>query len=329
MHEFIVPVLLEICESKGIDEQLLVKGSDISYPIELPVSLTPRQVDVICDNTVKLCNDNLLGVKAGLKLDIMSLGILGYAFMSSAKVIDSLRLLLRYSKMLLPSTQISVVNHEQVLVLEAKASHLPRALEQFYIDSLFAAILNNLHIHTGHYETDTRLELCYDKPKDLSLHAQIFGSNVQFNASRFAIIFDQKTLSMPLSSSNSAAEVIFRRECDRLMLAEKSLGIFSEKVKQILFSARLDFPTCARVAESLYMSESTLQRRLALEGVRYQELLDQVRYTLAVEYLQQTKLPIAEISLLLGYSNPSNFRRTFKRWSGYRPSQIRDKRPDD
>jgi AraC-like DNA-binding protein len=71
------------------------------------------------------------------------------------------------------------------------------------------------------------------------------------------------------------------------------------------------------------MSESTLQRRLAGEGVRYQSLLDQVRYKLAVEYLQKTRLPISEIALLLGYSNPANFRRTFKRWSGYRPSQLR------
>ena len=90
-----------------------------------------------------------------------------------------------------------------------------------------------------------------------------------------------------------------------------------------MFSARLDFPTCATVAERLYMSESTLQRRLAAEGVRYQSLLDQVRYKLAVEYLQKTRLPISEIALLLGYGNPGKLRRTFKRWSGYRPSQLR------
>jgi AraC-like DNA-binding protein len=49
-----------------------------------------------------------------------------------------------------------------------------------------------------------------------------------------------------------------------------------------------------------------------------------VRYKLALEYLQKTTLPISEISLLLGYSNPANFRRTFKRWSGQKPSQVRD-----
>jgi AraC-like DNA-binding protein len=79
------------------------------------------------------------------------------------------------------------------------------------------------------------------------------------------------------------------------------------------------------IAKQMYMSESTLQRRLAAEGVRYQELLDQVRHRLAIEYLQGTQLPIAEITQLLGFSNPANFRRAFKRWSAKSPSEVREK----
>ena len=71
------------------------------------------------------------------------------------------------------------------------------------------------------------------------------------------------------------------------------------------------------------MSESTLQRRLAQEGCRYQQLLDQVRYRLAKEYLLGTTLPVAEIASLLGFSDTTNFRRSFKRWSDTTPSVIR------
>lgn len=326
MHEFILPILLGEGETRGIDEQALLEGAGLGSLDKLPASLSPAQVDIVCGNAVKLCDDELLGLKAGLKLDVMSLGILGYAFMSSGKVLDSLRLLLRYSKMLLPSTHISLLEHHSSLVLEARAVQLPRALERFYIDSLFAAIVNNMHILTGHYGTEMHLELMYEAPVEDNLHGEIFGANIQFNANRYALVFDHQTLQIPITSSNLAAEAIFRRECDRLMRSEKHLGIVSEKVKQMLFSARLDFPTCSTIAERLHMSESTLQRRLADEGVRYQELLDQVRYKLAVEYLQQTQLPVSEISLLLGYSNPANFRRSFKRWSGFKPSELRVQR---
>ena len=71
------------------------------------------------------------------------------------------------------------------------------------------------------------------------------------------------------------------------------------------------------------MSESTLQRHLAKEGVRYQQMLDQVRYRLAREYLQGTTLPVAEIASLTGFSDAANFRRSFRRWSGTTPSAFR------
>jgi len=78
------------------------------------------------------------------------------------------------------------------------------------------------------------------------------------------------------------------------------------------------------VAQRLSISESTLQRRLAKEGTKYQQLLDQIRFRLALEYLQTTDLPIAEIAALLDYDNPANFRKAFKRWSSTTPSKIRE-----
>jgi len=107
------------------------------------------------------------------------------------------------------------------------------------------------------------------------------------------------------------------------MSADNQLGLVSERVKQILISTRLDFPSSASIADKLHMSESTLQRRLAKEGCRFQELLDQVRYRLALEYLQSTHLPVTEIAILLGYSSAANFRRSFRRWSGITPMEVR------
>ena len=96
---------------------------------------------------------------------------------------------------------------------------------------------------------------------------------------------------------------------------------------RIYLSSRLDFPNCKVVAKKLHMSESTLHRRLVKEGTGYQYLLDQVRFILAKEYLGETTLPVSEIGFLLGYSNPANFRRSFKRWSGHSPSKLEIKKP--
>jgi AraC-like DNA-binding protein len=80
------------------------------------------------------------------------------------------------------------------------------------------------------------------------------------------------------------------------------------------------------VSASLHMSERSLQRRLADEGVSFDALLDELRRELALRYLADEKVAIAEIAYLLGYSEPSAFHRAFKRWTGTTPAEARQQR---
>jgi len=72
------------------------------------------------------------------------------------------------------------------------------------------------------------------------------------------------------------------------------------------------------------MSESTMRRKLRAEESTFQGVLDRVRTQLAYEYLGSTRLPVAEIARLLGFDDVTNFRRSFRRWSGLTPSAYRD-----
>jgi AraC-like DNA-binding protein len=61
-------------------------------------------------------------------------------------------------------------------------------------------------------------------------------------------------------------------------------------------------------------------------GTSYQRILDEVRKEMAIEYLRNSNLPIEEIAALVGYSDPSNFRKAFRRWTGRAPSYYREDR---
>jgi AraC-like DNA-binding protein len=73
------------------------------------------------------------------------------------------------------------------------------------------------------------------------------------------------------------------------------------------------------------MSARTLQRRLAAEGVSYQELLEDARKEAAGRYMTESTLAIGEIAYLVGYSEPAPFHRAFKRWYGMTPEAFRQK----
>ncbi len=81
------------------------------------------------------------------------------------------------------------------------------------------------------------------------------------------------------------------------------------------------------VADDLGMTSRTLQRKLNQEGVSYQKLLDEVRQTMAEDYLRNSELAIPDIALRLGYSETTSFHRKFKAVTGKTPGEFRQMKP--
>ena len=77
------------------------------------------------------------------------------------------------------------------------------------------------------------------------------------------------------------------------------------------------------VARSLGMSERTLARKLSDEGLKFTEILQQLRRDLVVRYLDDRKLHVSKIAWLLGFQDVSAFTHAFKRWTGKTPSELR------
>ena len=71
------------------------------------------------------------------------------------------------------------------------------------------------------------------------------------------------------------------------------------------------------------MSERTLGRKLADEGLNFTDILQQLRRDLAVRYLDDRKLRLSKIAWLLGFKEVSAFTHAYKRWTGKTPSEIR------
>ena len=77
------------------------------------------------------------------------------------------------------------------------------------------------------------------------------------------------------------------------------------------------------VARSLGMSERTLARKLSDEGLKFTEILQQLRRDLVVRYLHDRKLHVSKIAWLLGFQDVSAFTHAFKRWTGRAPGEVR------
>ena len=79
----------------------------------------------------------------------------------------------------------------------------------------------------------------------------------------------------------------------------------------------------AETADIAEMSVRTLQRRLSDHGLRFNELLNEAKFTHAKMKLKTTEMPIMEIARSLGYSDAAHFTRAFHNWSGMSPTKFR------
>ena len=75
-------------------------------------------------------------------------------------------------------------------------------------------------------------------------------------------------------------------------------------------------PTIEVMAPQLNLSSRTLQRRLAEDGLTFQQTLDEARRELARHYLGQSSVELNETAYLLGYEDPNSFFRAFPRLGG-------------
>jgi AraC-like DNA-binding protein len=82
-------------------------------------------------------------------------------------------------------------------------------------------------------------------------------------------------------------------------------------------------PKAQAIARRLGMSERTLQRRLADEGLSFQKLVDEARRELAEGLLVRSDYSLAEVAFLTGFSEQSAFNRAFKRWLDQTPAAYR------
>lgn len=115
-----------------------------------------------------------------------------------------------------------------------------------------------------------------------------------------------------------------------LVLAEQNIrfllpqqqGIFPRLSK--LLREAPDKGWTAKVAgDALAMSESTLRRRLRQEGVRFEQLLLDIRMHHALMLIQTTHWNLAQVADACGYKSVSRFTERFRYRFGNSPAQLR------
>ena len=98
----------------------------------------------------------------------------------------------------------------------------------------------------------------------------------------------------------------------------------THRIREILGEDfRREMPSFEALTGLLNMSARTLRRRLEREGTSYQRIKDNARRDLAIRLLRREGLTVSDVAERVGFSDPSSFHRSFRRWTGLAPGAYR------
>jgi AraC-like DNA-binding protein len=103
-------------------------------------------------------------------------------------------------------------------------------------------------------------------------------------------------------------------------------SIISQRVVDVIRRNLTEKVEINKIADELWMSESTLRRKLLLEGTSLQKIKDQVKLSYSLHLLQTTNLPIIVIAEMSGYKSSFRFSQRFEKHFGITPSLLRKSR---
>lgn len=161
-------------------------------------------------------------------------------------------------------------------------------------------------------------------PENPDPYKSFFGCQLNFDAGRYELVFKREFLDDSIAHANPQLYTMFQKLADDILLKIADKQHISWKVsRHLLDLLHSNEATIETVAGKMALGIRTLQRKLREEGLSFNELLTNVRKELAMQHLSHQQLSITEISYLLGFSEPSVFHRSFKKWTGQTPKDFR------
>lgn len=282
-----------------------------------------QELQLICNLIEALPGRDDLGLQAGLRYQLTTYGIWGYALLSSQSFRQAADLGLRYLDLTFAFNRISLREDTDQAHLQLDGSHLPDQVRDFLLLRDTVAVMVIQRELTGNRMPLDRVQLSMPAPADTARFIEQFGLLPEFACAENRISFSRHLLDLPLPRANPHSAQLCEQQCQALLAKRQVRSGLAGQIRDRLLSTPGRLADMEVIASELNISSRTLRRRLEEQGSSFRQLQEEVRQALAEELLAIASLSQEDIAERLGYSEVSNFLHAFKRWKGLTPGQYR------
>jgi AraC-like DNA-binding protein len=323
-----VLALLGYAVSRGADRDALVEHAAID-----PASLEDRDARLPYARYIALMQaakaatgDPALALNFGQAVQVADISIVGLIGQASTTMLEAFEQLNRYVRLIvdieLDGADRFVLKRDSLGLWFTDMRANPNTFPEL-TESAFSHVIAAPR-RSGFPEWIKEVRVTHPRPAHAEDYDRVFRASVLFASDRNALRMEESIVTRPVGILPRYAFGVLTEHADALLRDLESAATTRGRVESLLMpvlhkgEANMD-----AIAEKLGISRQTLYRNLKEENATFEQVLDELRHQLALEYLRARKTTVNETAYLVGFSDSAAFSRAFKRWTGKSPSEMR------
>ena len=259
------------------------------------------------------------GLLAGRMWRLRDLGVLGDVVRNCSTVGEALEFLVVHQH-LNSGGGLAFMMEQAGMVDLGYAIYHPDVVygDQIY-DAVLAACVNYMRELCGGGWMPSAVFVPHARPADVTHYCNLLKTRPRFNAEFCAVRFPASWLTRPIEGADPQLHGVAESAVASTQNADFVQMVF-RALRTLLLEGR---NSGDETAQMLSMHRRTLNRRLKDHGTTFQQVLDEVRFSIARQHLATSDITLDDVAASLGYGSVSPFMRTFRRWSGTTPGRWR------
>lgn len=319
--------LRDAAERLGLDRATLAResGFDFTAAEERDARVPFTTILELWSTVLRHVDDPSLPLLTAQSYSPSDYELLGFVAMTSDSLRAALPAAQRFMRLFNEAAACQV--HEGVagdleieLLLTGEASQALRCSTE----SGIAELVHFARVGTGRPIRPRVVRFAHPAPSSTAAHQEFFGCPIVWGCGTTRLILAREDLQAPMLRADASLAGFLLGEAEKRMAQLPPAGELGDRVRSHIAAllARGE-PTMEVVAERLDITVRTLRRQLEKANLSFRHLVDEVRRASAMAMIEDPRLTITEVALLLGFSEPSPFHRAFKRWTGTTPAEHR------
>jgi AraC-like DNA-binding protein len=315
--------LLDLALGRDLDSHRLLRGTGLFHDDILAgqVRISPRQFLQLIDNAHSLLAADDSSFLFGQRLLPGHYGAASDALRHAASLHQALTLLVEQRALLSPLLAPRLLIDEHNAYLYWLDSCGSGAQRRFLLEASMTAVYASSRWLAGE-KLPWQCSFSHAQPRYIEQYWVNLGEGVQFERQVDMMSIPRHYLHQPWPMASATVGQVAQQQSLR-QLAE--LGFDASLLDRLYdyLQGHIRQPLNLEIAAQAFdMSPATLKRKLHKHGTHFQEQLDLVRKHVALYLYQAKGYSNDDVAGYLRFQDTTNFRRSFKRWTGFSPSAL-------